>query len=79
VSPEENGGVWISTKAIYDELVGIRADLQRVIPLLEQQKAVSEDHEIRLRSIERWKYRFPIAAGAGMLTGLAAILTVFIK
>lgn len=60
---ESEGGVYITTKDIYDEVKGMRVEVQSVASRV-------PDHEIRIRALEKWKYGIPIAA----LTSVGAVL-----
>lgn len=67
---ESEGGVFITTQKIYDEVVGMRDDFKEAVTLLRETREDVNDHEKRLRLLERWKYALPV-------TGLAAIAAVF--
>lgn len=64
----ENGenGVVITNKDIYTELLKVKEALTAMSPQAEQLR----DHELRLRSVERWKYALPasIASSATAIT-----------
>lgn len=36
---------------------------------------IANDHEQRLRALERWKYALPITAAGALVTGATAIIT----
>lgn len=64
-------GVTISAREIYDQIVGLRVDVQS---LTQSNTAVQEtlaDHETRIRAGERWRYAVPTAAlGAVISAGI---------
>lgn len=68
---EDPLGVTISAREIYDQIVGLRADVQS---LTQSNTAVQEtlnDHEERIRANERWRYAVPTAAlGAVISAGI---------
>jgi hypothetical protein len=61
------GGVTIGAREIYDELVGMRGDVRDLTHASEMVSRKLEDHEERLRTLERWKYALPTAAVSGLL------------
>lgn len=71
-------GVRIGAREIYDEVVGLRGDVQR---LGQQGESVDEtlvDHETRIRGLEseRGKFVLPVALITAVATVVAAGLTV---
>lgn len=38
-----------------------------------------EDHESRLRDIEKWKNRLPVAIGGGVVSGILALINIVIR
>ncbi|MBC3987823.1 hypothetical protein H8N00_02645 [Streptomyces sp. AC563] len=66
-------GVTISAREIYDQIIGMREDLRAVRQQGEAVHETLEDHESRLRDMERWRLALPVA----MLPGIvAAVVTV---
>ena len=79
MTEETPGTVVITTREIYDELVGTRADIQRVLGVLPDHKETLGDHETRIRSLEKAKYWIAgIAAvmGAGATEALSQITSL---
>jgi hypothetical protein len=67
-------GVTISAREIYDQIVGLRDDVRSLVQSNQEVSHKLDDHETRLRSIERWKYGIPIAAvGAVGSAGVAIV------
>lgn len=60
-----DGAVVITTKEIYEELKGIRSDLQKVAETLPSHRETLDDHEDRIRGLERAKW---------MVAGVSAFL-----
>lgn len=61
--PQNNSlGVVIGAREIYDQLVGLRADVQGLTQANVGTADTLEDHEDRLRNVERWKYAIAPAA-----------------
>jgi hypothetical protein len=60
-------GVTIGAREIYDELVGMREDVRSLTQTSESVAHKLDDHEERLRVLERWKYALPTAAVSGVL------------
>jgi hypothetical protein len=59
---DEEPGITIGLREIYDEVVASRADIQSVTRTVADEKERTDDHEARIRAIERWKYALPIAS-----------------
>jgi hypothetical protein len=69
--PQDEGGVFISTRDIYDKLTLAIEELRRIAVQMESTQADSADKETRIRALERWKYGLPIAT----LIALASLVT----
>lgn len=67
-------GVVISFREIYDQIVGLRDDVRSLTQSSESVKASIEDHEARLRSMERWKYSVPAAVVTSIGSATVALL-----
>jgi len=66
-------GVTISAREIYDEIVGMRGDVRSLVENREETDKTLDDHESRLRSLEAYKYAYPVGAVTGLLGGLATL------
>ncbi|MEV7844093.1 hypothetical protein AB0O50_08910 [Streptomyces cyaneofuscatus] len=71
-------GVRIGAREIYDEVVGLRGDVQRLGQQGETVDETLEDHETRIRGLEseRGKFVLPVALITAVATVVAAGLTV---
>lgn len=84
-----NGHVVITPREIYDEVKGVRADVQKLVQVIESQaddikdqREDLKDHEDRIRGLEASKWKLPSIAAAvsavlsgGGATALQQILT----
>lgn len=68
-------GVRIGAREIYDQLIGMRGDVQGLVRSEQATQAKLEDHETRLRSVEHWKY----ATGTSLITAVSAIVVALIR
>jgi hypothetical protein len=73
---ESEGGVFIPTKDIYEQLVALRADVQHLIVINDANKRQLDDLESRMRAVEKWKYG--IAAVAAFVAAAISALGNFI-
>ena len=72
--PEEGLAVVISAREIYNEIVGMRDDVRSLSQTSHNTDQTLDDHENRLRAVERWKYGMPIAAIAAIASCVATIV-----
>jgi hypothetical protein len=61
VADQDPLGVTISAREIYDQIVGLRDDVRSLVQSNAEVSKAMDDHETRLRSVERWKYAVPTA------------------
>ncbi len=61
------GVVNIGAREIYDEVVGLREDMRSVAEKGEELRADLDDHEERIRDLEKWRYALPVAAVSGVV------------
>lgn len=54
-------GVVITIKDIYDEMRSLITEVRGLTQSLQAGKTVDDDHEKRIRVIERWMYGIPAA------------------
>jgi len=73
--PNDSLGVTISAREIYDQIVGLRDDVRSLVQSNAEVSKELDDHETRLRSVERWKYAVP----ATLIVSLASAGTTIIK
>jgi hypothetical protein len=64
-------GVTITSREIYDQIVGLREEVRSLTQHNETTHKTLADHEERLRGIERWKYSIPAALASSV--GAAAV------
>lgn len=70
-------GVTISAREIYDQIVGLRDDVRSLVQSNAEVGKVLDDHETRLRSVERWKYTVPVAALTAVTSAGVTIAKAF--
>lgn len=71
MSDQDPMGVTITSREIYDQIVGLRDDVRSLTQHNETTHATLSDHEERIRGIERWKYSIPAALVSSV--GAAAV------
>ncbi|MGX1133197.1 hypothetical protein RKD49_005387 [Streptomyces glaucescens] len=59
---DDVGVVTIGAREIYDQLVGLRDDVRSLVQSNADVQETLDDHEVRIRSVERWKYTVGTAA-----------------
>jgi hypothetical protein len=70
---DDFGNVTITGREIYDEIVGMRDDVRSLAQSRSDDAKTLDDHETRLRAVERWRYGIPItaiASGVAVATAL---------
>lgn len=68
-------GVTISAREIYDQIVGLRDDVRSLVQSNTELGKQVDDHEERLRSIERWKHAVPVATIGAVASAGVTIFT----
>ncbi|MFD7584188.1 hypothetical protein ACFV84_01945 [Kitasatospora sp. NPDC059811] len=63
----------IGAREIYDQVVGLREEMRTMTQQGESVREELEDHENRLRDLERWKYALPVAAVSGVVAATATV------
>ena len=58
---DSEGGVFVTTKDIYDEVKGMRGDFKEAVTLLKDTIKDVNDHEKRIRVLEKWRYTLPVS------------------
>jgi hypothetical protein len=61
-------GVNISAREIYDQIVGLRDDVRSLVQSNAAVQTALDDHETRIRSVERWKYAVPTATVGAIIS-----------
>lgn len=67
-------GVHIGAREIYDEVVGLRGDVQRIGQTEANITETLDDHETRIRGVERWVYAIPVATVGGVIAAVVAFI-----
>ena len=62
----------VTTADLYRELIGMRSDVVRAMTRLEMADRIHSDHELRLRSLEQFKWKLLGAVLAGSAAVSAA-------
>jgi anti-sigma-K factor RskA len=73
MTAEDPLGVVISARDIYDELVGMRDDVRSLAQSSRTAEERQNDHESRIRSLERWRYGIPASVVAAVVAAGAAM------
>lgn len=73
---EPLGVVSIGAREIYDEVVGLREDMRSVAEKGEELRADIDDHETRIRDLEKWRYALPVAAVTGVVAAGVTVAKV---
>jgi hypothetical protein len=68
-------GVTISAREIYDQIVGLRDDVRSLVQSNADTGKQLDDHEERIRDIERWKYAVPTATLGAIASAGVTIFT----
>ncbi|MFF4952275.1 hypothetical protein [Streptomyces chattanoogensis] len=74
-APHDLSGVTISAREIYDQIVGLRDDVRSLTQSNTDVAKTLEDHEERIRGVERWKYSVPV----GVIAGVGGALVTMAK
>lgn len=68
MSDQDPLGVNISAREIYDQIVGLRDDVRSLVQSNAAVQTTLDDHETRIRSVERWKYAVPTATVGAIIS-----------
>jgi hypothetical protein len=68
LSDQDPLGVNISAREIYDQIVGLRDDVRSLVQSNAAVQTALDDHETRIRSVERWKYAVPTATVGAIIS-----------
>ena len=71
----EEDRVVITIKDIYAEMKELVVEVRRLTQHYDNGKAVDDDHEKRIRSLEAWKYGIPITS----VVAVAGIVLTIVK
>lgn len=71
---DEASGVVITVRDIYEGVNKLTSEVQSLVYEIRTSKQTGDDHERRLRTLERWMYAIP----ASLLVAIAsAVMTVW--
>jgi hypothetical protein len=71
----EPHGVVITVKEVYDEMKELILEVRQLTNEYRNSRLVDEDHEKRLRAIERWMYAIP----ASLVAAIGSIIVALNK
>lgn len=66
--------VEISLKEIYEEFRELSKNIQDLIIKVDNSKTIDDDHELRIRILERWKNAIPASIAATLVTLIVEIV-----
>ncbi|MEO3860115.1 hypothetical protein [Acrocarpospora sp. B8E8] len=69
------GGVFVGTRQIYEGLLALTHEVKSLVAKLDNAAEKSDDHEVRVRALERWKY----ATSAALLAALVALIAEIVR
>lgn len=72
---EQPPGVLITVKDIYDEVTATRTAVGLLALEVKESRRTDEDHEGRIRSLERWMYGIPVS----LLVAIIGAVVAFYK
>ncbi|MEU1881898.1 hypothetical protein ABZ470_31750 [Streptosporangium sp. NPDC020072] len=72
--PDESTGVVITIKDIYDEVRDAKTELRSLTQEVKESRRTDEDHEGRIRTLERWMYAIPISV---LVAIVSAVITIY--
>ncbi|MFC9974297.1 hypothetical protein ACFVH6_25675 [Spirillospora sp. NPDC127200] len=73
--PPESGQIVITMREVYDQLVQLTAEVRELRGSHTRAAEDQQDHETRIRDLEKWRY----ATTAAFLTALTALVAQIIQ
>ncbi|MFE7313823.1 hypothetical protein ACFU7T_12050 [Streptomyces sp. NPDC057555] len=73
--PDDDGIVTITARDIYAELRALSVEVQRIGQTMDSNARRLDDHEARIRGVERWKY----AISASVVTSTASAIVALVQ
>ncbi|MEU6959405.1 hypothetical protein AB0B15_17115 [Streptomyces sp. NPDC045456] len=73
--PEDDGIVTITARDIYGELRTLSFEVQRIGQTMDSNADRLDDHETRIRGVEKWKY----AISASVVTSTASAIVALVQ
>jgi len=78
MSPDEfNNRMYEQLVTMNDRLLLVYKELSELRALLGDTREEQADHEVRIRSLERWRYGIPLSAVMGIISAVASIVVTF--
>jgi hypothetical protein len=71
---DENGFV-VTIRDIYEEMKVLTAEVRTLTSELKESRRTDDDHEKRIRALERWMWGLPVS----ILTAIGAVVTAFVR
>ena len=71
----EPHGVVITVKEVYDEMKELILEVRQLTSEYRNSRLVDEDHEKRLRSLERWMYAIP----ASLIAAIGSVVVTLMN
>ncbi|MFC4117532.1 hypothetical protein [Nonomuraea zeae] len=68
-------GFTITIRDIYEEMRELTAEVRTLTSELKESRRTDDDHEKRIRILERWMWGLPVS----ILTAIAAVVTAFVR
>ena len=73
---DTNGnGVRVTLRDVYEEVKGLRSEVQSALALSAENEKDIGDHEHRIRDVEKWKYALPPTSLLAIASILVAVFT----
>ncbi|MFE7113950.1 hypothetical protein ACFU99_00775 [Streptomyces sp. NPDC057654] len=72
---DDDNGIVITATDIYLELRALSQDVQRIGQVMDTNASRLDDHEARIRGIEKWKY----AISASVITSTASVIVAIVQ
>lgn len=71
---DDRNGVVVSLKDMYDELRALVSEVRTLTQELKESRRTDDDHERRIRILERWMWGLPVAVIGAIAANLKAFL-----
>jgi hypothetical protein len=68
-------GYVITIKDIYEEMRDLTSEVRTLASELRESRRTDDDHERRIRVLERWMWGLPVS----ILTAIAAVVTALVR
>lgn len=68
-------GFTVTLREIYEEMRDLTSEVRSLTSELKESRRTDDDHERRIRALERWMWGLPVS----ILTAVGAVLTALLK